>query len=328
VLRDLADVANNFTGAGRFTKKELGTTPLANALFFSPRKIAATVHKFNPQNYLDPRISKTARKEAFKNLIGMVGVSSSILGLAAMSGADVEIDPRSSDFGKVQIGDTRFDVTGGDGNYLVLLARIASNQRKSTTSDIVRVMGEDYGAPTRWDTFTKFLRNKLSPAASFVADWAAGKDAIGQPFELKKEAVDRVTPLIIQTAIETYMEDPSMTAAVVLSDMFGFGASTYDTDVDWNQSKGKELLQFKEKVGQEKFDKANEEYNKEVDEKMTTLLEKQKYQNLSDEDKLKTVNALKRNIKSDIYKKYKFKYKVEKPKIEVKKKKIISELAK
>jgi hypothetical protein len=308
--KDLADVVNNFTGAGslgRFNQ----SVPILNAMFFSPRKIAATMQKLNPQKYLDPRISPTARKEALKSLLGMVGASATVLSLARMMGADVETDPRSSDFGKVKVGNTRFDVTGGDGNYAVLLARLATNKTKSTTSDIIRELGEDYGAPTRGDTLVKYFRNKLSPTASFVGDWLYGEDAIGKPFNVKKALIGRAVPLIVSSAIEAAAEDPKMGVASALADLFGVGTQTYDFSADWNTSKGKELLQFKEKVGQVKFDDANSEYNKAVAEKTKKLLNDKRYQELSEEDKQKILTKMKKQEKQKVYDKYKFKYKRE-----------------
>jgi hypothetical protein len=309
--KDIADMVNNFTGAGKVGKIDQAS-PILNSLFFSPRKIAATIQKLNPQRYLDPRISPTARKEAFKNILGMVGASTTILSLAKLGGADIETDPRSSDFGKVVIGNTRFDVTGGDGNYATLLARLATNQTKSTTSDIIRTLGEDYGTPTRGDTLIKFFRNKLSPTSSFIADWLYGENAIGEVFDLKQEVLDRITPMIISSSIEAAAEDPTMGVAAAMADLIGIGTQTYDSSVDWNQSTGKELLQFKEKIGQDKFNQANEEYNKIIAEKTKKIIEDERYIKLSDEDKKIVLEKLKTTEKDKLYKKYNFTYKQDK----------------
>ena len=310
--KDIADMINNFTGAGKVGKLDQ-SAPILNALFFSPRKIAATVQKLNPQRYLDQRISPTARKEALRNLVGMIGVSSSILTMAQLAGAEVEIDPRSSDFGKVKIGNTRFDVTGGDGNYAVLLARLITNQTKATTSDIIRTLGEDYGAPTRGDTLVKFFRNKLSPTASFIGDWLYGTDALGNPFNITDELKNRIMPLSISNAIETAQEDPTMAIPAYLADIVGIGTQTYSTNTDWNKNPGKELNQLKEKIGQDKFDAANQDFNISVAKKTSELLKNEKYLNFSDEEKLKVMTQSKKNIKENLYKKYGFKYKQEEP---------------
>lgn len=326
--KDLATVVNNFTGAGTLGQVD-HVSPILNALFFSPRKLAATIQKFNPKNYLDPRISKIARKEALRNLIGMLGVSASVLSLADLAGAEVERNPRSSDFGKVKIGNTRFDVSGGDASYIVLLSRLITNQTKSTTSDIVRTLGEDFGASTRLDTAMKYLRNKLSPTASYIADFLDGEDAIGEKFDWDKAALGRMYPLIIQTAIEAYKDSPNMLVPTVMVELFGIGSQTYDNSVDWNDSTNKELIQFKEKIGQEKFEKVNEEFNDIVNVEVNELLNNKQYQNLSDEDKQKTVSQLKKNIKADMFKKNKFKPKKEKKTREqIKTDKLIKELSK
>src|SRR5690606_28324358 len=157
--------------------------------------------------------------------------------------------------------------------YAVLLARLATNQTKSTTSDITRTLGEDFGAPSRGDTLVKFFRNKLSPTASFVADWLYGENAIGEVFDVKQETLDRVTPMIISSSIEAAADDPTMGVASALADLVGIGTQTYDSSVDWNNSMGKELKQFKENVGQDKFNQANEEYNKTIAEKTKKIIE-------------------------------------------------------
>lgn len=310
VSKDIADMINNFTGAGKVGKMEQ-SVPILNTLFFSPRKIAATVQMMNPQRYLDPRISPTARKEAIKSLIGMVGATSAILTMAKLSGAEVEIDPRSSDFGKVKIGNTRFDVTGGNGSYATLLARLITNQTKTTTTDLVKTLGESYGAPSRGDTLVKFFRNKLAPMSSFVGDWLYGTDAIGNPFNVTDELKTRLIPLSISNAIETATQDPTMAIPSYLADMVGIGTQTYNTNVNWNKGIGKELSQFRDKVGQDKFDALNADYNIAIMKKTEELKKNERYLNLSNEDKFKVITKVKDNEKQKIFKENGFKYKQE-----------------
>jgi len=69
VLEDIAKVVNNFTGGAKVGKVE-GAVPILNAAFFSPRKIASTLNILNPRNYIDPKISATARRAAIRNLVG------------------------------------------------------------------------------------------------------------------------------------------------------------------------------------------------------------------------------------------------------------------
>ncbi len=313
--RDIASTVNNFTGAGKLINSAVDTaTPIANAVFFSPRKIAASLQILNPLNYTDPRISKTARIEAIKRLIGMVGASMTLIYLGKLAGGEAEVDQRSSDFGKIKFGDTRFDVTGGNAGYVTLLARLITNETKSTTSDIVRTLGEDYGAPSRGDTVVKFFRNKLSPAASFVGDWLYGENAVGEPFSAKDATLDRLFPLIVKDTYDMYQDDPKMAIPLFIGSLFGFGATTYSNDVNWNDSPGKELQQFRDKKGEAKFQQANEDYNKVINEKLEKLIDDSRYQALSEEDKFKTITKLKKQEKEKIFREYDFNYKQEKAK--------------
>lgn len=324
--RDIANMINNFTGAGRLINRGADTaTPIANAVFFSPRLIAANIQKLNPVNYLDPRISPTARKEALKSLIAMIGASTTALYLAKLSGADVETDPRSSDFGKFKVGDTRFDVTGGVAGYVTLLSRLTTGEVKSTSSDIVQDMSESGFDDSRGKRFVQFFRNKMSPLASYVADWAYGENAIGEEFKADKALVDRVVPLIISDTIEIAQNDPDMVAPVFLASLFGVGTNTFNNKVDWNNKTGKELSQFRDKVGQEKFDEANEKYNEAIYKKIEMVLDDERYKNLDSEAKQKIITKIKDQEKQKIYNKYHFKYKQGKQTNE--EKKLIREIA-
>ena len=307
--KDIALMINNFTGAGRLSNKAEGAMPLFNTLMFSPRKVAANIQILNPATYLNPKTSPTARKEALKRLVGMVSVATGLISMAEFSGYKQEKNPTSADFGKIKIGDTRFDVTGGNVSMAILLARIISGQTKSTTSGIVRDLGVDYGASSRGDTLVNFGRNKLSPTASFAADWLYGKDAIGTPFNLTDELKSRITPMIIADLIDTSSADASMVFPVALADMFGFGTQTYTSDIDWANNPGKELSQFRDKVGQNKFVEANNDYNIKVKELTDKLGDNATYNSLSNDEKLKIMTKKKGEIKSSVLKEFQFKYK-------------------
>ena len=63
---DIATIVNAFTGGyGR-------TDPLLNALLFSPRRVRSAVKILNPYTYINPKTSKTARKAAIRNLLGII----------------------------------------------------------------------------------------------------------------------------------------------------------------------------------------------------------------------------------------------------------------
>src|SRR5690606_35733416 len=199
--------------------------PLLSAGFFSPRLIASRVNLLNPAYYA--RLPAPVRKEAMKSLLAFGTIAMTVLGLASLGGADVEADPRSSDFAKIKIGNTRYDVLGGFSQYLTLGARLATGERKTGTGNIIEY-GTGMNQDSRLHAVGTFFRNKASPNASLIMDYLAGENAIGEPFTFEQAAASRLVPMYLQDlseAIEEY--GPGMGLAVAAPGLFGVGVNTY-----------------------------------------------------------------------------------------------------
>lgn len=309
---DIANVVNNFTGGARVGRVE-GAVPTLNAVFFSPRKIVSTLNMIDPRNYLNPKISRTARLAATRNLIGSLAISSTIIGLAQMFGSDKpETDPTSSDFGKIKVGDTRLDVSGGNATYANLLSRLWTGKIKSS-SGYSRKVG-DFGVPTPAELVGNFLRYKLSPNASFLVDSIVGSNAIGEKKTITQSAVDRFKPMFANSVVELLQSDTNGKFAFTLGALFGGGLNTYKQETNWNESEGKEVNQFKTKVGQTKFDEANKIYNKTYEKWFDQVKDNPKYTSLSDENKQRVIINKKNKLKKAVFKYYGFKYKQQKSK--------------
>jgi hypothetical protein len=234
VLEDLAKVVNNFTGGARVGKIE-GAVPALNAAFFSPRKIVSTLNILNPVNYISPNISPTARKAAIRNLIGSASISATIIGLSRMLGSDKpETDPRSSDFGKVRVGDTRLDVSGGNANYGTILSRLLTNSTKTQSG--VKELGQKYGDTTGQDLISNFLRYKLSPNASLLIDTLTGSNAIGEKKTLPQSVIDRFKPMFLNSLKELIQSDTDGKLILGLGALFGGGLNTYEPAVKKNKT--------------------------------------------------------------------------------------------
>lgn len=307
---DLAKVVNNFTGGARVGKVE-GAVPLLNAVFFSPRKITSTLQMFNPSNYINPKISKTARLEATRNLIGSLALSAGVISLySLLTGKKQESDPTSSDFGKIRSGDTRLDVSGGNATYLNILSRIITQKIKSA-SGASRDLGTGYGETSGFDLIAQFIRYKLSPNASFLIDAITGENAIGEKKTISESAIDRFKPMFGDSVVELLKSDTDGKFGFALTALFGAGLNTYSNSVDWGENKGKEITQFKQKVGEDKFKQANNDFNNQYntwfDEKSQTA----DYKNLSNEAKKKVITATKAKLQEKIFKQYNFTYRQE-----------------
>ena len=80
------------------------------------------------------------------------------------------------------------------------------------------------------------------------------------------------------------------------------------TFTDWDKSSSKQLSQFKEKVGAEKYEEAKLKYGAQLKTDLYKLMD-DKYWKLSDEDKLLKINALDSKAMEKVFKSYGFKYK-------------------
>lgn len=226
-IKEIAKFVNNATGRGSLGKFDHAATSLNN-VFFSPRLIASRVAMLNPMTYVN--MPPIVRREAIKSVLAFGGIATMITSLFALNGADVEIDPRSSDFAKIKIGNTRYDILGGFGQYITLGARLLTNEKKSAKGEITE-MGEKYGSRTGWDTFIDFFTNKEAPVASFLTDMIRKKDAIGQPFEVKEAIAKRVVPMFLQDVYSLMKEEGiAKGAAMSMPGLFGVGMQTYDAN--------------------------------------------------------------------------------------------------
>lgn len=231
LIEAIGKFVGDVTGRGTLGGAE-GMATFLNTFLFSPRLAASRISlltaPFNPRTYskLDPFV----RKELLKSWAAFLSSGMTVLGLANAAGADVGLDPRSPDFGKIKIGNTRLDVWGGFQQYAVFASRILSGQQVSSTTGRVTTFGEGYKPTTRLTVAGRALRGKLAPSASFIVDWMDQQDAIGESFDVTKATVNRFVPMVINDAKELYEDDPDsmwMYGAPVFG-FYGTGIQTYE----------------------------------------------------------------------------------------------------
>jgi hypothetical protein len=201
-LNSLAEYINTATGRGELRKLAPAANVL-NSVLFSPRLLKSRFNLLmNPRWYA--RQTPYVRKQAMRAMFQTVSAGALVLGLAKAAGAEVGIDPRSSDFGKVKIGDTRFDIWGGFqplARYATQLA--VATYISPTTGKPMPIGSGKFGTTTRGDVALRFMRSKLAPNYSLLADWAFGKDVTGSKFRVRDQW-KRVTPLLVQDALDLY----------------------------------------------------------------------------------------------------------------------------
>jgi len=207
-VKDLARYINASTGRGGLGGLEQHAV-LFNQLLFSPRLLASRLSFLNPVWYakLDPAV----RKEAARAFLQLLGTASAVLFAAHQAGAKVGLDPRSSDFGKIRIGNTRIDIFGGFQQIVRYAAQIASGAYISSTTGKKMPLSGGVGQMSRADIALRFGRSKLAPTPSLVADWLYGENMIGQPFSAKQQAISRLTPLLWQDFFDLFHQSGGKT---------------------------------------------------------------------------------------------------------------------
>ena len=152
-----------------------------------------------------------------------------ILALAKASGAKVETDPRSSDFGKIRVGNTRWDIWGGFQQWVRVFSQMVSGERKTTTDRrIIELSKKKYPFETRKDVAERFLAGKLSPASRLVYELLQGQKAFGEPFTLKGEAIENAIPLYLQDIKDSIKQiGPEAIFSVGVPGFFGVGVQSY-----------------------------------------------------------------------------------------------------
>jgi len=236
-LKGFADFVNNATGRGNLGKFE-EAAPLLNGLFFSPRFVVSRFNLINPVEYI--KMPKRTRIEALKTVGAFIGVGAMVLALAKAGGAQVEDDARSSDYGKIKIGNTRYDIWAGQQQQVRLLAQLASGEKKDSKGRIIE-LGKGYKADSRLDVAERFLRSKLGPTAGTAADILQGKDFAGNPLTVKDEALKNIMPLWMSDLTDIYKEQGAVGGTVAaLANFFGTGVQYYSPKQKGNQATYKE----------------------------------------------------------------------------------------
>lgn len=242
-LTAMAKFINNASGRGTLGKFE-EAAPLLNSVFFSPRYIASRFNLLNPAKYIE--MPKQARIEALKSVGAFIGITSMVIAMAKASGAEVETDPRSSEFGKIKSGNTRYDLWAGFVSIVRLISQLATNEKKNSKGQIVK-LGEGYKSDTGLDLTERFIRSKLAPSAGLITDMLAKKDFLGQPITWKDEAIKTILPLWSGDIEDIYKEQGAVKgSATTIANFFGAGVQYYSPD-----SKGN-LPAYKEKYIDEK----------------------------------------------------------------------------
>ena len=235
----LGNIVNAMTGRGNIGRLDTFGNQV-NALMFSVKFLKSnfdtlTAHQFQKG------VTPYARKVAAMNLVKILGSITSVYTLSnLLSPGSAELDPRSSNFGKIKHGDTTFDVTGGMASLVTLAARVASRHNgewgmytKNSKGEITKLGTGEFGNRSLLDVIEDFFEGKFAPYAAMLRDLMKGKDFQGNKTYVEGHRllpspgliVRAHTPIPAQNFVET-MNNPNAAPLLLTTILDGLGIST------------------------------------------------------------------------------------------------------
>lgn len=263
-LKGLSKMINDWTGASNLGRAEAYAAPL-NTLLYSPRRLVSHVNTLlSPAVHAEVRANPYLRKQAAIGTLKIIGGLAGIMATAdAFKPGSVELDPRSSNFGKIKIGDTTFDPSGGMNSLLTLAARLATHQTKSTKTGQITKLGTKPGQTSATDVVINFFTNKLSPPATMVKELATREDYMGNPVTPGSVVQNAYEPIGFQNAQQLLNDsNHANTLVSLLADGLGLNQNTNPpSQTNWNTSTAKSIEALKSKTTPKEFKQANQQYN-------------------------------------------------------------------
>jgi hypothetical protein len=224
----LSTVVKHMTGRGGFGAAER-FLPAMSIIDLAPRWVISYPQLvwdlINPTSKMTPFV----RQNLMRDMGVFIGAGTAAMAAAAAAGARVEKDPKSSDFGKIQFGNTRVNIFGA---FTTPIRYIAQAMWGETTA-------ADTGTETKRDwevTAGKFFRSKLAPAPALIWDIIAGSDFINRPLEKGRmgglrQAYRRLTPLFAQDVKDQIALGSTASRALLPVAFFGLTEQAYESEV-------------------------------------------------------------------------------------------------
>lgn len=223
LYKEAAIYANKLVGRGFLGEKLEMASPLIGHFIYSLRLQASRLQLLtsllNPKFYT--KVPKEIRIEYLKDMTKFVLMGSAMLGLAKAAGLDVETDPRSSDFGSIKWGETRYDIWGGFKQYVTLFSRLLTASTKSPETGQISSLKIPFssgkpgrGEKTYGDLLLRFGRTKASPEAGTLTDILAGETFDKRGVTARGEIVSYIAPMIIGDVYDAWKDNGVIGAAL------------------------------------------------------------------------------------------------------------------
>ena len=225
-LRAWADYVNAASGRGNLNFLGKSAEGLS-VIFFAPRFAASrfqTPFKLI-KNLRKPRV----RNEIAKDMAAVLTLGTATLYLADLAGADVGLDPRESDWGKIVLpsvkgkAKTRIDIWAG----FQQPARLITRTVLSATDRGGDIPASEIPDPS--ELVWRFLRFKAAPPINILEALVVGETVVGEPVTPTDVALKAIQPIILESTIEAYQREGFGAAGITAGLEFGgVSVSTFE----------------------------------------------------------------------------------------------------
>lgn len=242
-MKGIGTLVGSMTGRGSFGRGVPSNS--TGKWLFSPKFLKANVNSLT-LHAADKNATKFTRKEAAKNLLGIVTSVAGVLGVAhAINPKSVELDPRSTHFGKINVFGHWTDITGGEGALLTLAARTLPTYQKGHKSSLPGLLPNNtgfftksasgnlsdetsgaYGAQNALDTVVNFFTGKAAPIPSTIAQIYQGKNYNQQTPTPKNIAQGTLEPISIQNVGQLKDKGNADLVGSLIADGLGFSVTS------------------------------------------------------------------------------------------------------
>lgn len=239
-IEAIADYINIATGRGNMGRFSNAAEALSQVLW-SPRLLISRIQLLagKPMYKGTAETKLMVAKEYARFLTGMAILY--VLAKAAGGKLDLE-DPKSTNFGKIQFGNTHIDPLAGLAQVTTLTARTVTGKKTTSTGKTIPIVGKKARPGQDWmNVIGDFFRSKASPLVGTMINLRMGETMVGEKVTSKKVLQDMLQPLSTRDIFDIMKEHgvPRGTALTVLG-MLGMGVNNYKTGIERKLEQRKE----------------------------------------------------------------------------------------
>ncbi len=324
-ISSLGTVVNSLVSQGKFNKEAQAAL---KTVLWSPGLLKSNLDilTFGAALNVEPFAHKIAAVNTFKVLGGMASVLATMY---AINPDLVELDPRSSKFGKILIGpnhETGIDVTAGVAQIITAVSRVTGKVKSSTSGKVTDMLGNEYGAPKPWDIAIDFFENKTTPMTMTMINLLNREMFGGKKVTPGRVGEALFMPITVENVKDIQdMSDYRKAEAVwaTLLDAIGLNSFAPVKQIQYEEPIYKEisrlqdagyddaqtsfisgLIQENKKLSVEDNELIAKDITQQANTILGNLMSSSEYQAASDEDKAKVISKFLQEIKDVAYVKY------------------------